>query len=151
MSGTTIQLNFDGYWRDDSISDTPNSSGIYCVYRGTRNTSVKPITVNLIELIYIGESGDVRKRLANHDKYDSWKRKLKKGEILLYSVAKVTTSKDDRLRAEATLINSCDPVINKEYTQEYSAVKSFPFNKTTVKTTGANSFLPSTTTAGDDD
>ncbi len=151
MSGTTIELEFNGYWRDESISDVPASSGIYCVYRGTRNTTVKPITVNLTELIYIGESGDVRERLANHDKYDSWKRKLKEGEVLLYSVAKVTTGKNDRLRAEATLINSCDPVINKEYTQEYSAEDPFPFNKTTVKTSGENMFLPSTTTAGDDD
>ncbi|EJD6367355.1 GIY-YIG nuclease family protein [Providencia rettgeri] len=148
MSGKTIELDFDGYYRDEILSRVPDTSGIYCVYRGTRNITEKPVTVNIFELIYIGESKDVKARLNNHDKYDSWKNKLKKGEVLLYSVAKVTSGEDDRLRAEAALINHCNPVVNKEYTKEYSAEQPFPFSRTTVTTKNKNSDLPKLITIG---
>ena len=60
------------------------------------------VTIN--ELIYIGESGDVRARMANHEGREAcWNGKLAVGETLCYSTAAVTLE-SARQQAEAALI-----------------------------------------------
>ncbi|EKS6736936.1 GIY-YIG nuclease family protein [Enterobacter ludwigii] len=138
MAGITVDLEFDGYWRESNKGSVPEQSGIYCVYACTYNADKK--TVSLRELIYIGESADVRHRLATHNKLEDWASRLKSGETLCYSVAKIPPA--NRVRVEAALINKLTPPENSEYTGE------FPYNKTTVNTSGRNSHLPGSLSVG---
>lgn len=127
----TISLNFDGYWREVNKDSVPSESGIYCVYACTYNQTAK--TVSLRELVYIGESDNVHERLSNHEKLPDWKRRLKAGETLCYSVASVEST--DRIRAEAAMIYHHKPPCNTEY--KYS----FPYSDTTIQTSGKNAKL----------
>lgn len=132
----TISLEFEGYWREINKGSVPAQSGIYCVYACTYNQSKD--TVTLRELIYVGESENVRDRLANHERLPDWQKRLKVGETLCYSVAAVSGS--DRNRAEAAVIFHHKPPCNTEY--KYS----FPFEATTIQTFGRNDLLDSSFT-----
>lgn len=129
----TIPLEFNGYWLDANKSSVPARSGVYCVYASTyhRNTD----SVSIRALIYVGESEDVRSRLANHERLDDWKKLLKAGETLCYSVAGIASS--DRVRAEAAVIYKHKPPCNAEY------VNQFPFDTTTMEISGTHRFLES--------
>ena len=132
----TISLEFEGYWREINKGSVPAQSGIYCVYTCTYNQSEG--TVTLRELVYVGESENVRDRLTNHERLPDWKKRLKAGETLCYSVA--TVSGNDRNRAEAAVIFHHKPPCNTEY--KYS----FPFETTTIQTSGRNNMLDSSFT-----
>lgn len=132
----TISLAFEGYWLEINKSGVPAQSGIYCVYACTYNQNKD--TVTLRELVYVGESENVRNRLANHERLPDWKKRLKAGETLCYSVAAVSGS--DRNRAEAAVIFHHKPPCNTEY--KYS----FPFESTTIQTSGRNALLDSSFT-----
>lgn len=127
----TIVLSFKGYWREVKKSAVPEVSGVYCVYAATYHGETE--TVSLRELLYVGESSDVRDRLANHERLKDWKRRLKAGETLCYAVATVNSS--DRERAEAAVIYRHKPPCNVEY------VNRFPFETTHIETSGRNRFL----------
>ena len=132
----TISLEFEGYWLEINKGGVPAQSGIYCVYVCTYNQSKD--TVTLRELVYVGESENVRDRLANHERLPDWKKRLRAGETLCYSVAAVSGS--DRNRAEAAVIFHHKPPCNTEY--KYS----FPFEITTIQTFGKNALLDSSFT-----
>ncbi len=134
-----ISLTFDGYWREVNKGSVSANSGIYGVYACTYNQNEK--TVSLRELMYIGESENVRDRLAEHERLPNWKKRLKSGETLCYSFAPVGS--DDRNRAEAAVIYHHKPPCNEEY--KYS----FPFPDTTINTSGKNCFLDSSFTVTD--
>ncbi len=131
MAAQSFSLTFDGYWREPNISGIPKKSGVYCVYACTHN--VQASTVSLRLLIYIGEADDVSDRVANHEKRDRWRRQLKQGEELCFSFASVQAS--DRQRVEAALIFHHKPPVNDEYKD------TFPFDTTTISTTGQNALL----------
>ena len=126
-----ISLDFQGYWIEANKSYIPNHSGIYCVYRCQLNRSSD--TVSIHELIYVGESANVRARVADHERLSDWNRRLKAGEILCYSFADVAA--DDRVRAEAAVIYYHKPPCNTEYKH------SFPYADTTIRTSGSNTYL----------
>lgn len=128
----TINLQFDGYWRESGRGSIPAQSGIYCVYSGIHN--VAATTVTLKKLIYIGESEDVRCRISGHEKTDQWKRYLSYGEILFFSFAPILT---DRVQGEAALIYHHKPPVNSEYSA------SFPYNDTQKIITGTAALLTS--------
>lgn len=132
MSGKKIYLCFDGYWLEDDLGGTPEQSGIYCVYSCTYNQSSN--TVSIKRLLYIGESGDVRGRLSNHERLPDWKRALQFGERLCFAAAKV--SPIDRERAEAALIFRCQPPLNNEHTRH------FIYEDTEIVTSNKNYKLP---------
>ena len=130
----THQLEFKGYWVEDKWSSLPKESGIYCVYAATRSER----TQNLAKprLLYIGEAEDIRKRVPQNrkDRRDKWKRKLTGDEILCVSYASIEPE-SDRERAEAAMINWHQPPCNTEYRD------SFPFQQTTIVTSGKNTTL----------
>ena len=132
----TISLNFDGYWREVKKGGVPTRSGIYLVYVCRYNEPQS--TVTLDKLIYIGEAGDVRDRIANHERWPEWRRHVPKGSQVCFSFAGVTSP--DRERAEAALIYCHKPPCNDEYTD------SFPFEDTTVESTGRSALLSSAIT-----
>lgn len=59
-------LNFEGYWRDCNKGGLPTYKGVYLVYRC--NYNVQNDTVNLIEIIYIGQAENIHDRHIRHEK-----------------------------------------------------------------------------------
>jgi len=136
MAEQTFSIEFDGYWRDANKGSIPTKSGIYCVYECTHNIQNK--TVSLNKLIYIGESDDVNKRIANHEKYDDWKKHVRSGNELCFSFGEVPAL--NRERCEAAMIFKHKPPENTEYKD------SFPFDKTTISLSGEITLLTSSFT-----
>ena len=131
MAEKTFSVNFDGYWREPNISGIPIESGIYCVYECTFSKESK--TVNICRLIYIGESENVNDRVAKHEKWPDWKKEIGSGKEICISFSKVGSS--DRNRVEAAMIFKHKPPVNSDY------ISKFPFDKTTINTSGENSKL----------
>ncbi len=131
MTTKTINLTFDGYWRDENSAGIPNASGIYLVYTCTRDRQAGQVTLH--KLIYIGESDQVRNRIQGHEKRPKWQKHLAPGQELCYSFAPI--GNPDRQRAEAALIYHHKPPVNDEYKD------SFPFDDTTVISGGKCKFI----------
>jgi hypothetical protein len=131
MAEQSYEIEFEGYWREPNKGNVPSKSGIYCVYGAVHNEAEK--NVSLKKLIYIGESGDVKTRLANHEKLEEWKKHLKQGEVLCYSFGAVPSA--SRVRCEAALIFHHEPPVNTEYAE------AFPHDKTSLTLTGKTALL----------
>ena len=132
MAKKTYSLDFDGYWRAPNADGLPANSGIYCVYACTHNPQEN--TVSLRKLLYIGESANVRERVGSHEHWRDWERELQQGEVLCFSAALISPGAD-RQRAEAAMIYYHKPPCNSEY------VHSFPFDETSISTSGRNALL----------
>lgn len=111
-------------------------SGIYCVFECTSNAQGK--TVSLNKLIYIGEAGNVHDRIADHERYDDWKKHVRSGNELCFSFGAVPST--SRERCEAAMVFTHKPPENTEYRDE------FPFDKTTMKLSGKITLLTQTFT-----
>lgn len=122
----TIELTFDGYWLKDSENGIPSKSGIYCVYTCKYNENMNKFYI--YELLYIGESSNVKDRIKNHDRLEDWEKEMKEGETLCYTFSPVSES--DRERAEAALIYYHKPKLNSEYKN------SFPYCDTKIELSG---------------
>ncbi len=131
MAEKTISVEFSGYWRDEKKDGVPAKSGVYCVYECTHNVNEK--TVSIHKLIYIGEAGNVRDRLANHEKRPDWLRHVRRGNELCFSFGGVSSA--ERVRAEAAMIFKHKPPVNDDY------VNSFPFDTTHMKLSGQTALL----------
>ena len=131
MASLKFSLEFLGYWRYENRGGVPEKSGVYCVYASTYNSFDE--TVNLKRLLYIGEAGNMRERLQNHEKLKDWERQLEPGEIISFSCVKVDAYY--RERVEAALIYKHKPPVNSEY------VNNFPYDETTISTSGCNALL----------
>lgn len=127
----SFTTTIDGYWRETNKNGLPSHSGVYFVYRSRYNPLEK--TVTLLQLLYIGECADVCGRVGAHEKEKEWKRHLAHGEELCFSTCPV--SSNDRERIEAAYIFKHKPPCNTEYT------KNFPFDRTTISSTGKTIFL----------
>ena len=134
MAATTISIELDGYWLDEKKSGLPAVSAVYCVYECTKNVDAKKeTTVTLHKLIYIGESENVKGRVADHEKYEVWLKHVRQGNELCFSCGPVEGQ--DRERAEAATIFRHKPPENTEY------VDSFPFDRTTMALSGKTRLL----------
>lgn len=131
MSAQTFIQKFDGYWREQNKIGIPAVSGIYCVYEGHYNAYNN--TVDLLKLIYIGESESVRDRIAGHEKIIDWKKYIHYGNEIVFSCTPIQSTY--RFRVEAALIYEHKPPVNTEYVNE------FPFDTTSVYTSGQNALL----------
>ncbi len=134
MASQSYSLDFDGYWLETNWGSLPAKSGIYCIYAGTHNPEKN--TVSLRRVLYIGESGNVRNRVPENPRTrrDKWARELRAGEVLCASCAEISPAAA-RERAEAAMIFHHKPPCNVEYTE------NFPFDKTTIHTSGKNIHL----------
>jgi excinuclease UvrABC nuclease subunit len=130
-------LEFDGYWLEAGLGNLPAKSGIYGVYRCTYDKVQN--TVSLRELIYLGEAANVRDRVSGHDKWSAWRGQLKSGEVLCFNAALIA-GESDRQRSEAAMIFKHKPRCNTTY------VDAFPFDTTTVSTSGKNALMQSSFT-----
>jgi hypothetical protein len=132
MVTATYSLEFTGYRLATNSSGLMTRSGIYCVYACVYHTNND--TVSLNRLLYIGEAANVRDRVLNHEKWPKWWNQLATGEEICFSVAQIAGA-SDRQRAEAAMIFKHKPPCNAEY------VDAFPFETTSVTTTGKNALL----------
>jgi hypothetical protein len=120
-----------GYYRDKNKNGIPEISGIYFVYTGTYHKYND--NVNLDQLIYIGESGDINNRIMNQEKYSEWSSYLKNDQELIFSYTEVDGTYRERL--EAAYIYKHQPVVNTE------CKESFNYDKTRVISSGVTEFL----------
>jgi hypothetical protein len=122
-----IKLDFDGYYDEEELPPLNHDcAGIYVVYAGR---AISDEQCDLHKLLYIGRSSDLTDRPSpSHHKYNSWRKHLKEGEILLFSFADT----DDEKRAEAALIYQIQPVCND------TGKEGFHHPETTIETSGAD-------------
>jgi excinuclease UvrABC nuclease subunit len=132
MTTRSYILEFEGYWREPNISYLPKRSGVYGVYACTYDESAK--TVELKRLLYLGEAANICDRVSTHDQWTRWRRALKVGEQICINAAMVSPE-PDRQKAEAAMIFKHKPPCNTEY------VDGFPFDTTTITTTGRNALM----------
>lgn len=104
----TMQLNFRGYWRHVNRGGLPEISGVYAVYRCRYNQTTDKVT--LLEIIYIGQTDNIRERLWDHDKYNDFVKELQSGEELCYTCAEVEKNSLDLV--ENALIFAQKPKLN---------------------------------------
>ena len=104
----TYSIQFDGYWLEQNKANVPERSGVYLVYRGKYDQVEK--IVKLYEIIYIGQSVDMRQRIVSHDHLDKFKKTLENGETLCYSCASVDENDLDII--ENALIIAQKPRLN---------------------------------------
>lgn len=131
MTEQTFYINFEGYWREPNIDGIPAQSGVYCVYECTHNVDEHTITIH--RLLYIGEAVDANDRVKSHENWDEWRHLVNKGNMLCFSFTAVEPTYRDRV--EAALVFRHRPPLNREYRD------SFPFDKTTITTSGRNQKL----------
>ena len=122
-------LSFQGYFRSSNYLFP--KAGVYCVYRGIYNESNN--TVSLKELLYIGQSKNVRERHLNHENKGEWERQLRTGEELQYSMAILPESELER--CEAALIFRNKPTCN------HIGIDSFGYLPTLVEIKGCTAML----------
>lgn len=124
-----ISLEFQGYYLERE--SMPSLPGIYCVYKCIYNRQRDTVSIN--DLLYIGESINVKERLVKHDRIIDWQSSLENGERLCYSYAYVSNT--DRERAEAALIYEHQPRFNEQH------IYDFGYLKTEIITKGQNKLL----------
>lgn len=105
-----FSLVFEGYYI--TMDALPEYGGIYLVYKGSYNKETN--TVSLVELVYIGEADNIKKRHTDgHEHQKDFENKVKdipNGKVI-YSVAKLE-NEEDRERVENALIYYTQPDIN---------------------------------------
>lgn len=131
MAVKSYTLRFGQYYPEANIAGLPARSGIYCVYACTYNARDR---ISSLELLYIGESRNIRGRVEGHERWDEWRSKLQRGQNLCFNAALICP-KSDRKRAEAAMIYALKPPCNTEY------MYRFLFDRTKIQTKGANDVL----------
>lgn len=110
----TIKLNFDKIYTPGNLPDE-TISGVYVVKEGKLENRDKGNTYNYLRVLYIGRSGDVFRRLEEHENNHEWDGVQ---NDLYYVVARV--SPEDLAQAEAACIYHHDPVYNEACTVDFS-------------------------------
>ncbi|MCR5752138.1 MAG: hypothetical protein K6G91_09250 [Kiritimatiellae bacterium] len=122
-------LDFQGYYRRPEY--LLPVAGVYCVYRGIYIEHNN--TVSLKQLLYIGQSKNVKEMNSIHENLDEWKAKLGVGEELQYSMA--TLPEQDLERCGAALIYKNKPSCNQ------SGVDTFSYRPTLLDIKGCAALL----------
>ena len=133
MAVSTFCVEFEGYWLEQVREDIPVGGGIYCVYSCVYNLTTG--TLLPVKLLYVGNSDNARESIATHGKRPDWEKHLKTsgGGRLCYSFAKVAPCIRERCRA--AIIHRHKPPENLKH------VGSFPYQQTTMLTSGSNMLL----------
>lgn len=131
MAAQLFSIQMIGYYMESDKDKLPAKSGIYCVYNCKYNAATDKVSLN--NIIYIGESDDIKSRVANHDKHPAWQRHVKHGEVLCFSFGLIEA--DNRVRCEAAIIFRHNPPENTEYTN------AFPFDQTRISLSGKTDLL----------
>lgn len=135
-----FNLNIQGYYRDEVRSRFPNIACIYFVYRGVLN--IEDNTCLLKELIYIGQTSDLKERFSEHEKREDFLSLCEKGEMLFYTYAEIKGDESIRKRIEATLIYELCPQLNVQGIVKFE----YPVTKIIVEG-NRHAFVPASITA----
>lgn len=111
----SFNQQINGYFIDQNSSSLPESSGIYFVYECTYNLITN--SVDIKQLIYIGESEDINNRINNHEKKEEWLQHVNKGNTLCFSYTLITK---ERERVEAAYIFKHQPPVNIDHKKHYN-------------------------------
>lgn len=87
------------------ISTLPEAAGLYAI--GCKKDEN-------VKLIDVGESGDIRERVENHDRKDCWEDECKDGEIRYAYLRTPGKSKPEREEIEKDIRDKEDPPCGKE-------------------------------------
>ncbi len=131
MADQTIIIHINGYWRDQSKTDLTQSAGIYFVYESRFNKGDQ--TVDLMKLLYIGSSDNIREGIREHPEYASWIDLLAPGNELCYATAGCDRIYRERVRS--AYIVSHHPVANAPLPDP------FLFDKTTIISNGRTALI----------
>ena len=138
MSIINATLEWEGVWKlnEENIqSDIPDSKGIYMILCGSPSKKdTNKWDVSSYEIIYIGESDEVRSRIVGHEKWSCWKEHCNRN--LLLKVALYESNTSNRQKVECCLINHTKPICNDECKDNY------PHNSDTVKINNIGSHRP---------
>ena len=126
MAAKTIELTFEGYWKEQEVGKLPNKPGVYVVYEGVFDWASNSIA--LIKSIYIGTAENINTAVINHDGWDSWREHCRIGTTICFSFAPVDES--DRDRVQAALVYRHKPPANSAGKDE------FKYCQTTVQLSG---------------
>lgn len=121
MAAKTYNLSFKGYYWQNRL---PEEAGIYLTYTVKYNAETRGYEID--ELVYIGESEDIKGRQAQHYADGDYPEGVK----LAFSYALLLGGEDNRKRCEAALIYKVKPRWNK------LGKLSFNYDTTTVISTG---------------
>lgn len=131
MAAETFEIDINGYLLESDKERLPKHPGVYFVYEGTFDKEKD--TIAILKLIYIGEAKCLYERIINHEKYEDWKKYVGEGNTLCYSSGRI--ARTYRERVEAAYIFKHKPTENDEYKN------NFPFDQTTVKSSGKTALL----------
>ncbi|MBD3896042.1 hypothetical protein IEI94_09280 [Halomonas sp. ML-15] len=135
MSDQLLSPKMLGYWTLDELSEVPDESGIYCVFRAAQDPESGEMEVQ--ELLHVGEHRNARHGLTFHEDHATWRDFLQQGEELWVSVG--LSGHINRERLAAAMINAHKPRFNLH--SEY--IDDFPFDQTTVHLYGKKDKLQS--------
>ena len=135
MTDLILSPKMLGYWTREQLHDTPDESGIYCVFRAAQDPETEEMEVQ--ELLYVGEHRSARYGLEHHGNHDKWQTFLKPGEELWYAVGLAGHANRERLAA--AMINAHKPRFNNDSPYR----DHFPFDETTVHIYGKKNKLQS--------
>lgn len=132
MTKRSFTLTFEGYWREEDKDEIPSRSGVYCVYTCTKHA---PGKIEIHELIYIGEGGNVRERISNRpaSEWESWKSYLKWGDELCFSFAQVDAATRERIQ--------CALIFGHQPPENDKCKEGFPFDTVGLNLEGRTELL----------
>lgn len=104
------RINTQGYYRDESKVQFPNTPAFYFVYRASFNAVER--TCILKQLLYIGETDNLYVTCNEQSFKQTFIKELNDGEDLFYTIA--TTDYDKSIREEIVqaLIYEVRPLLN---------------------------------------
>lgn len=107
---------FKGYRRDVFREDLPETSGVYSIYRCVYDSTKK--TVSLKELLYIGQSINIKQEICNHERRDEFLAEARSGEQICYAYAEVPQRQLDVV--ENALIFMQKPRLNNNLVDHFN-------------------------------
>ena len=139
----TVEITFGtrGY-KEDEYDEIPQNKGIYACFACDK--TMKDNKFQNLELKYIGMTEDgFQARIQKHkdEDHDSWKRRIKSTQQLIYVLAEYDS--DILQSVEAALIYCNQPPENSEYRDGYQG----EYHTLTVNCKGAHSTILATNTA----
>jgi hypothetical protein len=136
MAEATIIVYINGYWREKDISSILIHPGVFFVYESIYHPEEH--TIDLLNLVYIGEALNIRERIRTHEKYTIWKNLFKPGHELCFATGSVEDYFRERVKTAYVFGNN--PLANN------GAIYQFPFDNTTLISTGKTALLKPTLT-----
>ena len=137
MANITVTLEWNGVWEiteNNMPPNIPDEQGIYMILCGKHFVDSHKWNTSSYKLLYVGEAEKVRSRIAEHEKWPTWKRNCRNHLILKIARCNFGTTK--RQKVECCLVFNTKPICNDE------CKDSFPYKDDTVSITNTGVIPP---------